>query len=458
MNKRDGGVFLRSFFSFFFPSLSCLCLFVFLSTEASVKGEKGRSTLPSLNQKTLEKKKRSRSALPSLNQKDLKKKKRALSLRRTGFITEMMNKRLNRVYSFIKKSEYDKALSLLSRMEKVSKNRPFELAQVYQQKASVYLQKDNHKQAIFYYEKALSLETLNLKLTSFILFQLAHIYSMERRYIESLKILGEWLYYEGSPSAQAYILQASNYFELGYKEKALIPLEKALQFPQAKKNKGWLQFAAALNYELKRYKKAAVILRDLTIFFPEVKMHWMQLVGCYIQLGSLRKALSILEMAYKLGHLSKEGDILNLVSLYLDQGIPLKAAKLLEKELKLKRVKENKQNLEILASSFIEAEEQEKALPVLGKAASFSGDGKAYFYQAQLYMDQEDWKKADRALKRSLSKGKLKNKNEVYLSFGIVKYRMNQLDEAEKFFNQALNGKKSKSQAAKWLTYLSSRP
>ena len=405
----------------------------------------------------LKKEEKRKSPLPSFSLDKLKAQKRELKNRKgTSISSKHFHKKLLIVQSYIQKSNYKKALLLLARLEKSFKRNRLILAYIFQQYGRIYLQKENYKEATRFFEKALTLKVLNIGSTLPLMFQLAHLYSLLENHFESLKILNEWFFYENNPSAEAYVLRANNYYQLGYKLKSLNQIEKALKVakkaPQRKRQ--WIHFAAVLNYELKKYKRASLLLEEVTSSHPQYPVYWKQLAATYLEMDKNDKALSVLEMAYKMSHLSKKGELLNLVSLYLDQGIPLKAAQILNEELNSKRIPLTKENLMILASSFIYAEEHKRALLPLKKAASLSKDGKTYFYLGKLYSDQENWLKADESFMKALSKGGIKNRGEVHLSLGTVKYRMNKIDLAIKYFEKAKEDKKTKKSSELWINYI----
>ena len=72
-------------------------------------------------------------------------------------------------------------------------------------------------------------------------------------------------------------------------------------------------------------------------------------------------------------------------------------------------LEDNEKNLKLLADSWRMAQEIDKAIPVLRKAASLSKDGKAYVLLGNLYLGEDKVQKQSMLLKKVLRKVKLIN-------------------------------------------------
>ena len=111
----------------------------------------------------------------------------------------------------------------------------------------------------------------------------------------------------------------------------------------------------------------------------------MQLASVYNELGDAKRALATLELAYAQDFLIRSNEIISLVSLYLDQGIPFKAAEILEKELKTGRVDATLNHYKMLASAWLQAQERDRAMEPLAKAAHLDETGKFILIGAGLH-------------------------------------------------------------------------
>ena len=101
------------------------------------------------------------------------------------------------------------------------------------------------------------------------------------------------------------------------------------------------------------------------------------------------------------------------------------------------------------------AQEIDKAIPVLEKAAKISKDGKSYVLLGNLYLSEDRVDKAVEAIKKGLEKGKITKLSEVYLTLGQAYFELQKFDEAKKNFRIAARDKekKIKTQANNWIKY-----
>ena len=79
-------------------------------------------------------------------------------------------------------------------------------------------------------------------------------------------------------------------------------------------------------------------------------------------------------------------------------------------------IKETEKNLKLLADSWRMAQEVDKAIPVLEKAAKMSKDGKAYVLLGNLYLSEDKIQLAVDSIKQGLKKGKVDNISQVHLT------------------------------------------
>jgi tetratricopeptide (TPR) repeat protein len=101
------------------------------------------------------------------------------------------------------------------------------------------------------------------------------------------------------------------------------------------------------------------------------------------------------------------------------------------------------------------AQEIDKAIPVLEKAAKMSKEGKSYVLLGNLYLSEDRIEQAVDAIKKGLDKGKLTKLSQVYLTLGQAYYELQEFDNAKKQFRIAARDKdkKIKKQANNWIKY-----
>ena len=102
------------------------------------------------------------------------------------------------------------------------------------------------------------------------------------------------------------------------------------------------------------------------------------------------------------------------------------------------------------------AQEIDRAIPVLEKAAKIAKDGQSYVLLGNLYLSEDKVKEAVDAIKLGLKKGKVKNISQVYLTLGQAYFELQEFNEARKNFRIAARDKEKKIKTC--LLYTSPSP
>ena len=379
-----------------------------------------------------------------------------LQSRGGGLTSKVTFKKLQRAYNFSGKELYDKSLSILTKLEKATKNRKFEYAQVLQAKAMIYAQKGEYGKGLKTIERALKTEGLSYALTVTTLYTGAQLSLGAGKAKTARKYLNDWFRAVEKGSASGYVLNAYIEMELGSKKEALESIEKAMALTTSPRA-SWLQLAAMLQIEFKNYKKASGYLVKLITMEPKKKNHWKTLVGVYLNLDQYKKALSTMELAHKSGLLSTEAEITNLVSLQIQNGIPYWGAQLLEDAVKKGLVKKSVRILHLLAQGWVMAEETDRALSPLIEAEKIDPKGKSAIKLGQLYIEKEQWPKAQRYLATGIRKGGIRYPERAHLALGIVYFSQDKFNKARGEFSKSLESKLTKSSSEQWLNHLSEK-
>ena len=167
--------------------------------------------------------------------------------------------------------------------------------------------------------------------------------------------------------------------------------------------------------------------------FPDKKTYYRQLAALYAELKREEDSFAIQQIMYSKDMLEKHSELLRLAQLYLYYEVPYKAAIILEKELNAERIEDEEKNWEQLANAWLSAREWKKAIPPLTKAAEMSEDGRLFLRLGQTYMQEEDWKNAEKNIRYAIKKGDLENPGRAWLLLGITRNK-----KGIKFENSAL--------------------
>ena len=388
----------------------------------------------------------------SISQAKLDKKE--LKSRRNALISKTTHRNLERAHTLLSKNRAKEAISVLKRLIKFKGKRLHEKARIIYIMGFAYTQLENYKEATKYLQEAIDLKALDYSTTMSVLYTLAQVNTAMEKYDEGLEKINEWFSLADEPGPEAYVLKAGILAQKKKPKQALKLVTKAINSVKEPKE-SWLVLAVAMNYELEKFREALPLLEKLTALHPEKKKYWKQLSAVYINLKKDPKALATMELADKANYLDKDSEFLNLVSLLIYGGIPLKGAKVLKKALEKGLVKKNQKNYEILGDAWAESEDLEKALKAYAVSATMAKNGRIFAKQGRIYLDQENWKQASHYLTQALKKGKVKNPQNIHMALGVSRFSLKKFNLARQSFHRAKKiSKKLERQASQWIAHV----
>ena len=216
-------------------------------------------------------------------------------------------------------------------------------------------------------------------------------------------------------------------------------------------------------------EKQRDIYEILVNYYPK-KLYFLQLGGVYGQMNREVDYMITLKAAFDQDLLDREGEYLALAQLLLLNKNPYWAANVLvsgqNKKVAIKNdetgkeeikpvVKDTEKNLKLLADAWRIAQETDKAIPVLEKAAKLSKEGETYILLGNLYLVEDKIEDAIRAIKEGIKKGKLKKPSQARLVLGQAYFELENFNEAKKQFSIAARDEdtKVKKTANNWIKY-----
>ena len=345
--------------------------------------------------------------------------------------------------------------------------------------AYLYMQEEKYPLAMNSYKNLINEPEVTIGLRNSAIFALAQLNLAQGNYQRGIELILEWMSQVEKVTAQSYALLGQAYFQLGDFRKSMSSLERSISMAeeeQYKPKENWYVLLAACINELKKeIGEKESLLRQVDIYeilvnlYPK-KLYFIQLGGSYGQLGRERDYMITLKAAFQKNFLDKESEYLALTQLLLLNKNPYWAAQVLtsgqkkmitivdedtKKEKIVPVVKDTEKNLKLLADSWRMAQEIDKAIPILEKAAKISKDGQSYVLLGNLYLSEDKVKEAIDAIKLGLKKGKVKNVSQVYLTLGQAYFELQEFEEARKNFRIAARDEKKtiKTQANNWLKY-----
>ena len=384
-------------------------------------------------------------------------KKEKEQTRRTQALNNKVYEKLQAAQKASEAKNYKEAVGILDELKNGKRAlNDYELANVLNLYAFIYYSQEDYKNAVGAYKQILTLKKAPEGMLVQAQYSLAQLYFVTEQYKEGVAALKEWFKVTKEPGANAYVLMAQGLYQLKDYNGALKNVETAINMYKEKgkvPKENWYGLQRFLYYEKGDYKKVVSILEEMLTHYPK-KDYWIQLSAMYGELKNDSKQLAAMETAYVQGMLTKDKELVNMAYLFLANDVPYKAAKVLDKGIKNKQIEPTAKNLELLGNAWRGAQEIKKAIPEMAAAASKSDSGDLYARLCNIYLDNDNYKKAADACDKGLKKGGVKRPDTAYLVKGMALYNLKKYDSARKAFNEAAKDKRSESYAKQWLKYM----
>lgn len=377
--------------------------------------------------------------------------------RRTPALSNAVYEKLATAQKQIEEKRFQEAIGTLNAMTggRTTLN-SYELANVYNLYAFAYYSQENFDKALEYYQRVIAQPDIPEAMEVSTKYTIAQLLFVQEKWQQGINMLQEWAKTQENPGADVYVLFAQGYYQLEQYDRSLENIERAVRMAREdgkKPKEQWLGLQRYLYYEKKQYPKAVAVLEELLNLYPK-RDYWLQLSQMYGELQQEKKQLAAIDTVYVTGEMSKEQELVTLAYLYLSQEVPYKAATIMAKGIEKKQIEPTGKNLELLANAWRAAQETEKAIPVMERAAQKSDKGELYATLGNIYLDNEENKKAIDAVRAALQKGGLRRSDNAYLVLGMAYFNTKQYDEARKAFRQAAKDKRSATYAEQWLDFI----
>ncbi len=355
----------------------------------------------------------------------------------------------------LEKGQTSKAIASLKKLSATLGKSPYEQAIVLQNLSNAHIAREEYRAAIPPLKRSLSLNALPAQPQQRARYNLINLHMATDGFLEAIKLLKVWFSHTKTPRADAYVMLATAYLQLGRFQEAVVPLRKAIRM-STEPRENWYQSLLWAQSELKQFGHCATLLQTMLKLFPGRPDYWRQLAGIQLTRERYRDALATMELAYLRGHIKVEKELLDLAQLYLHLNAPYKAAALMENEIRRGRIKKAEKNWEHLGNAWLLAREANKAIAALESARGGLHDPRLDLRLAQLYMESRRWNEAGDTLDSIISGAKLDaaGTGRAWMLLGIVRYEAKLPGAARVAFEQARKYPKTADDAAQWLALI----
>jgi tetratricopeptide (TPR) repeat protein len=332
----------------------------------------------------------------------------------------------------------------------------YEQAQVLNLVGFTWYQQNDIPQARAAYQQALALSRLPDSMLTNLLTTLGQLSLIAEDYRQAEAYLHRLLQLPDQNTAGNQVLLASALMGQDKFTEALAPLRQAIVSREQageKPRENWLSMLASVHYELQDYAAMRAVVQKLVILYPR-EQYLLNLAALHGQLGDTGRQMALVESLADDDRLRNPTARRMLANLFLAEKLPHKAALLLQHDLDKGALEPSIANLELLSNAWYSAAEPARALPPLVRAAKLSDDGELYLRVARLHLDAHRWDEAERAARRALDKGGLRQEGHAWLLRGMAKVRQEQFIEAQRLFQRAGEFEETERYARQWLQYV----
>ena len=369
---------------------------------------------------------------------------------KTTLVGERTGKKVQKAFEFYNEDQVDEALNILY---EIDPSDDFDKAYVQRFIGNLLAsQEGKGGKAYGYLVNAVQPKVLNDLEHSQTLKLLGDLSMQQETYTDAVKWYNAWMDFTCKEDADTYTRLAQAYYESKQLDKMVEPAERAIAlYEEPNKNPYVLKLTSY--YERKMYPETVAVAEDLVRVFPEDATWWSRLGFFYLLVEDYKKGLSTFEMAYMQGHLEKENEIKTLAQLYQTNGMPYRAARLLEKHVKDGKLKNDADMLASVANAYHQAKNYKTAASLYAQAAAKSSDPEHFRKQGTLLLVAEDYKGAIKALENALERG-AEDPEKIHFSLMEANFYAGNYKAAYKHVIEAKKDRSMRRNASAWEPYI----
>lgn len=379
--------------------------------------------------------------------------------RQTPAMREAVYQRLAEAQACAEEEDMECARRLLEQVGRLRDLNSYETAQMHYFYAYIYLQNENYGDAITSYENVLQQEELPLSLEQDTMLALAQLYVQEERYQEALGMLERWFEIAENPGTTPYVLKAQIHYQLEQYREGIPAIQRAIEIAETQGRQieeSWYQLLSFFHHQLEDMPNFIETLSILFENWPK-KDYLVQLAGAYSEQGQDERMLALYEAAHEAEWLTRSQEFVTLAQLFLQSEVPYKAASLLQQGLDDGTIEGTESNWRLLSQAWQLAQEHEKALPALTRAAELSDDGELSVMLAQSYAQLGRWEECASAARDGLRAGGIDRADQANMLLGNCLAEQKDYEAAVTAFQAALRDAeddRSRRSARQWIDYV----
>ena len=331
----------------------------------------------------------------------------------------------------------------------------FEKYTMWQFYASLDLEEDDMAGALDSYRQILTLEELRPDQLEVAWLSVGTLHLQLEEFREAIDAFNSYNEIAVEPNEDVYYRLALAYYQLEETANALPPLLRYMELMREKQRdvpRNAYSMLLGLYLDQEQWEEGRQVLREMVVLFNEAS-DWSTLAQIEGQLENFNSQAQLLYVADAASYLESESQVLVFSSLMNNNDNPFGCAERIVKGFEADLIEQDEDNLSFVATCYQLAREDEKAAPLLARAAELSDDGELHARLGRIYMTMSEWEQAIEAMRTGINRG-VDREDQVYLSLARVYMELNRFDEGIEAARAAGRDSRSSDAAASWITVL----
>jgi tetratricopeptide (TPR) repeat protein len=341
--------------------------------------------------------------------------------------------------------------------KKAASMNSYEIAMMYNFYGFIYYNENRVNEAMNAFENVVKQDPIPESLKLNTIFSLAQLAMADEQFDKVITYLDQWEQLNTkAPQANYYELKANASYQAKDYKNTVVHINNAISVHEAENKEvkeSWFILLRAAHYSLNQPNKVVAVLEQLVLRFDKPE-YWVQLAGMYGEVGDGKKQLALIETAKQRNFIEGESHLKNLAQIYMYSGLAYKAANTMALGFDNGNIEQTTNNLIFVAEAYMQAREDNKAVPYFITAATQTDTGIYDRRLAEVYINLEQFDEAADAARAALDKGGLKQESNAYIALGMAQYNLENFDAAILAFEQAEKFNKSERLARQWLKYV----
>ncbi|WP_040759207.1 tetratricopeptide repeat protein [Woodsholea maritima] len=330
---------------------------------------------------------------------------------------------------------------------------PYETGMIYNLRARAYFAQDNLPQAIRDFLAAINNGAFNNEEIADLRIAIGQMYLAEDQINEGIQQFELALQSGVELSASLAKKLAQAYVRA---ERFREGLQYAEFFYNNEPNKVMGDYSLMQYYynQLERPQDELRVVREIVNRFPGERTGWQNLVALYARTGQEPLAFEVNKLMY-LNGLTQDGrQVVNLVQYYSFYENPYRGASILEREMNAGTIENNRQNLELLANLWRQAQEWQRALGPLERLAEMTGSGDDARKLGEAYFQLNQNAQAETWLARAVERGGFDRIGNAWTMLGNARYNQNNRQGALRAWREGARYPESRRTAQGWIQFV----